>query len=87
MLFRSGALHLEKALERGTEIRDLIGWHAQMLRDLPPYASEEKRQALVEFVWMIEEYKVSLFAQELKTAIPVSRKRIDTRMGDIQRML
>ena len=82
-----GALHLEKALERGTEIRDLIGWHAQMLRDLPPYASEEKRQALVEFVWMIEEYKVSLFAQELKTAIPVSRKRIDTRMGDIQRML
>jgi ATP-dependent helicase HrpA len=36
---------------------------------------------------MIEEYKVSLFAQELKTAIPVSRKRIDARMGDIQRML
>ncbi len=58
-----------------------------MLRDLPPYASEEKRQALAEFVWMIEEYKVSLFAQELKTAIPVSRKRIEARMGDIQRML
>ncbi len=31
-----GALHLEKALERGNEIRDLIGWHAEMLRDLPP---------------------------------------------------
>ena len=82
-----GALHLEKALERGREIRDLTGWHAENLRDLPPYASEEKRQALAEFGWMIEEYKVSLFAQELKTAIPVSRKRIETRMGDIQRML
>ena len=82
-----GTLHLEKALERGREIRDLTGWHAERLRDLPPYASEEKRQALTEFIWMIEEYKVSLFAQELKTAIPVSRKRIETRMGDIQRML
>ena len=82
-----GALHLEKALERGKEIRDLTGWHAERLRDLPPYSSEEKRQALTEFVWMIEEYKVSLFAQELKTAIPVSRKRIEARMGDIQRML
>ena len=51
------ALHLDKALERGREIRDLTGWHAESLRDLPPYASEEKRQALTEFVWMIEEYK------------------------------
>jgi hypothetical protein len=29
----------------------------------------------------------SLFAQELKTAIPVSRKRIEARMGEIERML
>jgi len=36
---------------------------------------------------MIEEYKVSLFAQELKTAIPISRKRIEARMGEIERML
>jgi len=36
---------------------------------------------------MIEEYKVSLFARELKTAIPISRKRIDARMAEIQRML
>jgi ATP-dependent helicase HrpA len=36
---------------------------------------------------MIEEYKVSLFAQELKTAIPISRKRIEARMAEIQRML
>ena len=82
-----GAVHLEKALERGKEIPELSGWHDDMLRSLPPYASGEKRLALEEFVWMIEEYKVSLFAQELKTAIPISRKRIEARMGEIERML
>lgn len=32
---------------------------------------------LAEFRWMIEELKVSLFAQELGTAVPVSPKRLD----------
>ena len=31
--------------------------------------------ALVEFRWLLEELKVSLFAQELKTPFPVSYKR------------
>jgi ATP-dependent helicase HrpA len=33
--------------------------------------------------WMIEEYKVSLFAQELKTAVKVSPKRLDTLISQI----
>ena len=82
-----GAVHLQKALERGKEIRDLDEWRESTLREFPAYASEEKRRALDDFGWMIEEYKVSLFAQELKTAIPISRKRIDARMAEIQRML
>ncbi|MDH3326552.1 MAG: ATP-dependent RNA helicase HrpA, partial [Gammaproteobacteria bacterium] len=32
---------------------------------------------LREFRWMIEEYRVSLFAQNLKTATPISSKRLD----------
>ena len=62
-------------------------WRETTLRELPSYASEEKRRALADFGWMIEEYKVSLFAQELKTAIPISRKRIEARMAEIQRIL
>ena len=42
----------------------------------PPKATEARRR-LEEFRWMVEEYKVSLFAQELGTAAPVSRKRLD----------
>jgi ATP-dependent helicase HrpA len=35
---------------------------------------------------LIEEYKVSLFAQELRTAVPVSEKRLRERMMEIERM-
>jgi hypothetical protein len=35
---------------------------------------------------LIEEYKVSLFAQELRTADPVSEKRLRERMSEIERM-
>jgi ATP-dependent helicase HrpA len=82
-----GAVHLEKALERGREIDEIARWYDEALRSLPPYASGEKRRAMEEFGWMIEEYKVSLFAQEIKTAFPVSRKRLAARMGEIERML
>ncbi|MBU2055617.1 MAG: ATP-dependent RNA helicase HrpA [Proteobacteria bacterium] len=82
-----GAVHLEKALVRGEEIRQLHERREEILRGLPPHASEEKRQAIDEMRWMIEEYKVSLFAQELKTAFPVSRKRLEARFGEIDRML
>jgi ATP-dependent helicase HrpA len=33
--------------------------------------------AIEEFRWMLEEYKVSIFAQELRTAMPISSKRLD----------
>ena len=39
--------------------------------------SESQKIVLEEFRWMLEEFKVSLFAPELKTAFPVSNKRLD----------
>ena len=41
------------------------------------------RRRLEELRWMIEEYKVSLFAQELGTASPISPKRLDEHLGRI----
>jgi ATP-dependent helicase HrpA len=82
-----GAVHLRKALERGEEIRELEAWRESTRSGLPVHASAEKREALADFGWMVEEYKVSLFAQELKTAIPVSRKRIEALRAEIERML
>jgi ATP-dependent helicase HrpA len=45
-------------------------------QDQPP-KTVEARQRLDEFRWMVEEYKVSLFAQELGTAYPVSPQRLE----------
>jgi ATP-dependent helicase HrpA len=57
-----------------------------LLQTLTPQSTAEKRQALEELAWMIEEYKVSIFAQELKTAGPMSPKRLDGKIREIERM-
>jgi ATP-dependent helicase HrpA len=41
--------------------------------------------ALEDFRWLIEELRVSLFAQELRTSVPVSLKRIDRAWNDLLR--
>jgi len=38
---------------------------------------------LMEFRWLIEELRVSLFAQELKTPFPISIKRLEKIWGDL----
>jgi ATP-dependent helicase HrpA len=51
-----------------------------------PKPSQEKIEELETFRWMIEEFRVSLFAQELKTPYPISSKRLRKKLGEIQRM-
>lgn len=45
-------------------------------RDLAP-------AALTEYRWLLEEYRVSLFAQTVKTAVPVSATRLDKLWAEI----
>ncbi len=45
---------------------------------------EAKRQVLAEYREMVEEFKVSLFAQELKTAYPVSAKRLEEKWREFE---
>jgi len=40
---------------------------------------------LADFRWLLEELRVSLFAQELKTPFPVSFKRIEKAWNDLSR--
>lgn len=58
----------------------------QLLKELSPTTSKEKRDAVEAYFWLIEEYKVSIFAQELKTSVPVSKKRLKEQLREIERM-
>jgi ATP-dependent helicase HrpA len=52
---------------------------------LKPYTTKKlvPPKALKDFLWQIEELHVSLFAQDLKTAFPVSLKRLEKALDDI----
>jgi ATP-dependent helicase HrpA len=77
LLIRAERAALNPAKEQ-ERIR-LLAPYADALRQFAakPPANDEGRRALVDLRWMVEEYKVSLFAQELGTAQPVSPKRLD----------
>jgi len=46
--------------------------------------ADKLTQELLDFRWLIEELRVSLFAQELKTPFPVSIKRLEKIWSEIQ---
>ncbi|MDQ1277728.1 MAG: ATP-dependent helicase HrpA, partial [Thermodesulfobacteriota bacterium] len=79
-----GLFHLEKALDRTREIQSFAASWQALSNDISALESEEKKAAVDELYWMIEEYKVSLFAQELKTPFPVSGKRLAKKIAEIQ---
>jgi ATP-dependent helicase HrpA len=62
-------------------LRQLAPYQAALKKLLaqPPQSAEAQRQ-LEAFRWMVEEFKVSLFAQELGTPMPVSPKRLDQQL-------
>ena len=56
------------------------------LRELQaqPARSPEVRRQIEAFRWMVEEFKISLFAQELGTAMPISPQRLEQHLEIIR---
>ncbi|MDM8516765.1 ATP-dependent RNA helicase HrpA [Desulfobacterales bacterium HSG16] len=82
-----GPLNLAKDLTRARKVKIQSDRLDQLLSTLSSRTSDEKREAVENYFWMIEELKVSLFAQELKTPVRVSEKRLDKMFGEISRMI
>jgi len=82
-----GMVNFEKDQAKGKEILVHMSRLNEFLKGLSPHVSQEKRAAIEEYFWLIQEYKVSLFAQELKTAVPVSPKRLNQKSKEIERMV
>ena len=83
---RRAAVDFEKDQSKSKGVLKFTEGLNQLLGELSHRASDEKRRAVEEYFWMIEEYKVSVFAQELKTAIPISAKRLEQKLAEIKRM-
>jgi ATP-dependent helicase HrpA len=82
-----GVNNAEKHRIKNARIEEFSAWLQQCEGNLSRHGSNEKRKALEAFRWMIEEFKVSVFAQELKTAFPVSAKRLEEKKKEIERMV
>ncbi|MFZ0612878.1 MAG: DUF3418 domain-containing protein, partial [Desulfobacterales bacterium] len=80
------AVNFEKDQAKAAGLAPFTAGLDRHLQSLSAAVSPEKRTAVEDFFWLIEEYKVSLFAQELRTAVPVSEKRLRDRMKEIERM-
>ncbi|HVY80283.1 MAG TPA: ATP-dependent RNA helicase HrpA [Steroidobacteraceae bacterium] len=77
-----------RALRRRVErLQDNVARDAQLMTQTAPFATALRalasqssgpgpRPELEQFRWMLEEYRVSLYAQELKTLVRVSDKRL-----------
>ncbi len=50
------------------------------------YETENFNELVMEYRWMMEELRISLFSQELKTRMPVSIKRMDKKWDSIQQI-
>ncbi|MEE4262582.1 MAG: DUF3418 domain-containing protein, partial [Desulfobacteraceae bacterium] len=84
---RRALVDFEKDQAKARDVKTFSDRLDKMIKSLSPDASSDKREALEEFLWMLEEYKVSIFAQELKTAFPVSGKRLEEKLAQIRRMI
>ena len=87
---RAIALRLEKLRHAPDKDRQRRGEILRLWepcrRQLERNSREEKPDPeLIRFRWLLEELRVSQFAQELKTLAPVSVKRLEEQWGKVRR--
>jgi ATP-dependent helicase HrpA len=78
-----GKVEPEKDRKKAEQLRPFAEALERMREDTEAEAPKEKRIALEEYRWMVEEFRVSLFAPELKTAHPISPKRLAVKIKEI----
>lgn len=77
MLLRLDKLESDSSKDRALRVQVQPYWDNYKSRIKTLQQEKRQSKALTEFRWMIEEYRISLFAQQLKTAMPVSEKRLN----------
>ncbi len=76
-----------KGLQPDLDAQQLFSLQWQRLQRLEAFAADDDESdwpELTDFRWMLEEFRVSLFAQPMKTRRPVSQKRLDTLVEKVE---
>ena len=81
---RKGAVDYAKDRKWLEQLQPYTKQLKNLLDSLTPETSDARREAVESFFWMLEEYKISVFAQEIKTDGPVSGKRLDRKLSEIE---
>ena len=80
---RLDKIHSNPQRDRAARLEIQNLWHDYIKRRSAGSHSAQELEKLDQYRWMLEEYRVSLFAQELKTRIPVSGKRLKQLWNEI----
>ena len=84
------AVRVERAASdprKDAQKAELIEVYQSQLEKLAGETNSPERAAQIEELrWMLEEYRVSVFAQELGTAHPISPKRLDKKIEQIRQI-
>ncbi|MBW2630880.1 MAG: ATP-dependent RNA helicase HrpA [Deltaproteobacteria bacterium] len=79
-----GIAHLEKDRVKTGKLRPFDNKLEELLKEATS-SSEEKKRAVEEYAWMVEEYRISVFAPEIKARGSVSPKKLKGKIEDIER--
>ncbi len=74
----------EKDRKKAESVRPFREALRRLKDDLGNEASPEKRSAVQQVRWMVEEFKVAVFAPEIKTAFPISPNRLAVKIKEIE---
>ncbi|MCW7753092.1 ATP-dependent RNA helicase HrpA [Desulfobotulus sp. H1] len=80
----------EDFIRDARKAKEILLWEKTLrdiLSELSPHVSEEKKRAVENFYWMLEEFKVSVFAQEVGASGPISAKRLNEQVRLIRNLV
>ncbi len=77
----------EKDSAKKKQLEQFQDHFRRLTRSLTPESSLEKRQHLEKLFWLLEEFRISVFAQEIRTTVPVSAKRLQGMIEELDQMV
>jgi ATP-dependent helicase HrpA len=81
-------LSAEKDRAKAAQVEPFLAEYQRLTRlAARKKVSPQEERLIFELQWMIEEFKISLFAPEIKTAFPVSAKRLAGKIKEIKSQL